>query len=96
MNLLDLARAARTAPPAKSDEKNEINAVTDQPTTGRVLRFDPARRRRTEQRLTGRPCATCGSVAWTVTARGDAYCGPCASRPAVTTDTRTDSVRGAR
>jgi len=44
---------------------------------GRVLPFDPDRRRRTEARLAGRACGTCGAVAWRVNARGDATCRGC-------------------
>lgn len=44
---------------------------------GRVLPFDPDRRRRTEARLAARPCGTCGAVAWRVSGRGDATCGRC-------------------
>lgn len=44
---------------------------------GRVLTFDPDRRRRTLARLAGRPCGTCGAVAWRVNARGDATCRGC-------------------
>lgn len=44
---------------------------------GRVLAFDPDRRRRALARLAGRPCGTCGAVAWRVNARGDATCRGC-------------------
>lgn len=44
---------------------------------GRVLAFDPDRRRRTEARLAGRACGTCAGAAWRVNARGDATCGRC-------------------
>jgi hypothetical protein len=44
---------------------------------GRVLPFDPDRRRRTEARLAGRPCGTCGATSWRVNGRGDAACRGC-------------------
>lgn len=61
---------------------------------GRLLRFDPDRRRRTEQRLAGRPCPDCQTADWYVSPRGDATCQTCARRRAATTSTRTDDVRG--
>lgn len=44
---------------------------------GRVLSFDPDRRRRTEARLAGRRCETCGGSWWRIDARGDAECEAC-------------------
>ncbi len=44
---------------------------------GRVLAFDPDRRRRTEARLAGRACGTCGATSWRVNGRGDATCRGC-------------------
>lgn len=59
---------------------------------GRVLPFDPERRRRTLTRLAGYPCPDCETVEWHVNARGDATCRTCAQRRAATTDTGTDGV----
>lgn len=44
---------------------------------GRILAFDPDRRRRTEARLAGHTCGTCGGTSWWVNARGDATCRGC-------------------
>lgn len=44
---------------------------------GRVLSFDPDRRRRTGARLAGRRCETCGGSWWRIDARGDAECEAC-------------------
>lgn len=44
---------------------------------GRLLRFDPERRRRAEERLSGRACGSCGATDWHVSGRGDAFCVPC-------------------
>lgn len=49
---------------------------------GRVLPFDPDRRRRTLARLDGRPCPDCQTVAWHVNVAGDATCQTCARRRA--------------
>lgn len=61
---------------------------------GRVLRFDPDRRRRTEARLAARRCDDCGGSWWRVHATGDAECESCRRARTTTTATRTDSVRG--
>lgn len=44
---------------------------------GRVLRFDPDRRRRTVRRLVDRACRDCHTTSWHVTPRGDAICQTC-------------------
>lgn len=49
---------------------------------GQLLPFDPDRRRRTEQRLAGRPCPDCQTTDWYVSPRGDATCQTCARRRA--------------
>ncbi len=49
---------------------------------GKVLAFDPDRHGRTEARLAGRACGTCGAASWRVNARGDATCQTCARRRA--------------
>jgi hypothetical protein len=49
---------------------------------GRVLAFDPDRRRRTEARLADRPCPDCQTIDWYVSRRGDATCRTCARRRA--------------
>ena len=56
---------------------------------GRVLPFDPGRRARTLDRLAGHPCPDCQTVAWHVSAGGDATCQTCARRRAATTDSGT-------
>jgi len=63
--------------------------------TGRVLPFDPGRRRRTEARLAGARCQTCGGSWWRVHPNGDAECEPCRRGRAATTDTRTDGAPAA-
>lgn len=50
---------------------------------GRVLRFDPDRRRRTALRLADRPCRDCHTTSWHVTPRGDASCQTCARKRVV-------------
>lgn len=47
---------------------------------GRVLAFDPDRRRRTALRLAGHRCRDCHTADWHTTARGDATCQTCALR----------------
>lgn len=61
---------------------------------GRVLPFDPDRRRRTEQRLDARRCPDCGGSWWRIHPNGDAVCEPCRRTRPATTPTRTDSVPG--
>ena len=44
---------------------------------GRLLAFDPDRRRRAEARLLGRVCSACGGSSWTLNDRGDSWCATC-------------------
>jgi len=62
---------------------------------GRVLPFDPGRRRRTEARLAVTRCKPCGGSWWRVYPNGDAECEPCRRERAATTDTRTDGAPAA-
>lgn len=62
---------------------------------GRLLPFDPARRRRTEQRLAHRRCETCRGSWWRVLPNGDSECEQCRRSRTATTETRTDGVPGA-
>lgn len=94
MNLLDLARSTRTAARAESDETNEIYA-SPEGVPRNLLRFAPARRRRTEQRLAGRRCETCRGSWWRVHPNGDAECETCRRSRSATAETRTNSVPGA-
>ena len=59
---------------------------------GRVLAFDPGRRRRTEERLATRWCPDCGGSWWRVEVGGDAECESCRRARTATTATRTNSV----
>lgn len=54
---------------------------------GRVLVFDPERRRRSGAHLARRTCTSCGATDWRVTPRGDATCRRC-------TGSLTYGVRG--
>lgn len=79
-------RILKTAPPActscgatVADPQDVLCAACYQARRGpgRVLAFDPDRRRRTEARLAGRACGTCGATSWRVNGRGDATCRGC-------------------
>jgi hypothetical protein len=75
----DLAAAIRANRPAV------IVALTG----GKVLTFDPGRRRRVAASLTWVRCASCGGVDWHVNARGDSWCRACQRLLALETDQST-------
>lgn len=62
---------------------------------GRLLAFDPDRRRRTEERLDARRCEACHGSWWRVLPNGDSECEPCRRNRTATPETRTNSVPGA-